>query len=357
MSLARPIRALALAIGLSLGLTACDPPIPASLLVAQAELTVQCEEGNATAFVPEALYDTAMFWVDAAIQGCENMTIELVSDPTQEVDLVISEAQPTKQQCSPFETVPIAIDAGVLVVNIPDVYELNLSAQQIIGIFDGSITNWSDERLYRHNEELELPDLPIILPTQATPAARNSISEWISRLSSQPFELSSVSDPDGLTELEIAAPEEEGSLAIASYGAAAYLGSTIVGIVTQDGDIESLVIPQYESLYSGITQLVTNVDTEGLSLKLDPAIEPIPEEGLTEAEAAFQSVFPLSLSLCGEDNLLTRTAARFLLRRDSQGLLAAGTFMPLREDVRISVIQLVAIGLPTPTPVVVEEGQ
>lgn len=61
MSIARSVRALALAVGLSLGLTACDPPIPQELLVAQAELSVQCEEGSISLSVPEALYDTSLF--------------------------------------------------------------------------------------------------------------------------------------------------------------------------------------------------------------------------------------------------------------------------------------------------------
>jgi len=357
MSVPRSIKALGLAVGLSLTLTACDPPVPESLLVAQAELTVQCEEGNVTLFAPEALYDSVMSWADAATVGCENMTIELVSDPNQAVDLVISESAPSAQQCSPFANTPIAVDAGVLTINIPDVYELNLSAEQIIGIFSGDITNWSDQALLTHNELLVLPDLPIILPSQATPIAKSSISDWLARLAGSEFEFSGVADAQGVTELELAIPAEEGAISIASYGAAAYMGSTIVGIVTTDGDIESLVVPQYETLYAGITQFVSSVDANGVTLTLDPSIAPIPEEGLNESAMPFQSVFPLNLALCGEDNLLTRTVARFLLRRDSQGLLAAGTFMPLREDVRVSVIQVVSVGLPTPEPVEPEQDQ
>lgn len=357
MSIARSVRALALAVGLSLGLTACDPPIPQELLVAQAELSVQCEEGSISLSVPEALYDTSLFWVDAVNLGCESMTIELLDNPTEQADLVISAVEPSAEQCKPFLTVPGAFDAGVLVVNLPDVYELNLSAEQILAIFSGEITNWSDERLSVNNEELIFPDLPIILPTQATSIAKNSISDWVGRLAGTALDLSSISDAEGISEIDLATPVEEGAISIASFSAASYLGSTIVGIVTESGNLDTLVIPQYETLYSGITQMVSSVSQAGLEVSLDPTLEPIPEAGLSEAAAPFQSVYGLNLYLCGEDTTLTRTAARFVLRQDSQGLLAGATFMPLREEVRISAIELVVVGLPTPTPVATEPEQ
>jgi phosphate transport system substrate-binding protein len=349
MSLARSIGALSLAAGLSLALTACDPPIPQELLVAQAELSVQCEEGSVSLSVPEALYDTSLSWVDAVSLGCESMTIELLDDPTEPADLVISAMTPTAERCKPFLTVPGAFDAGVLVVNLPDVYELNLSADQIVRIFNGEITNWSDEQLSVNNEELIFPDLPIILPTQATSLAKNSIADWISRLAEADLDLSTISEAEGISEIELATPAEEGAIGIASFSAASYLGSTIVGIVTESGNLESLVIPQYETLYSGITQMVSSFSSEGLKVSLDPTLEPLPEAGLSEAAAPFQSAYALNLYLCGEDSTLTRTAARFVLRQDSQGLLAGATFMPLREEVRISAIELVVVGLPTPT--------
>jgi hypothetical protein len=52
---------------------------------------------------------------------------------------------------------------------------------------------------------------------------------------------------------------------------------------------------------------------------------------------------------------LVRTAARYLLRQDSQGVIASATMLPLPETARIAAIQLVAVGLPVPTPVATEE--
>ena len=55
----------------------------------------------------------------------------------------------------PFLKVPFALDAAVLVVNIPDVFEIYLSAPTIQGIFLGAITNWNDPLVLADNEGLD----------------------------------------------------------------------------------------------------------------------------------------------------------------------------------------------------------
>jgi hypothetical protein len=62
----------------------------------------------------------------------------------------------------------------------------------------------------------------------------------------------------------------------------------------------------------------------------------------------------VSLALCGSDNTLIRTAARFLLRQDSQGVIASATMLPLPEAARIEAIQIVVVGLPVPAPTATE---
>jgi hypothetical protein len=60
------------------------------------------------------------------------------------------------------------------------------------------------------------------------------------------------------------------------------------------------------------------------------------------------------MALCGEDTTLKRTMARYLLRQDSQGVIAAATMMPIPEEIRIEAIQIVVVGLPIPTPAATE---
>ena len=193
------------------------------------------------------------------------------------------------------------------------------------------------------------------MPAQATVSAKNALSEWIGRLAGEPLVLDAIADASGVTESELAMPMEEGAIGIASFSAATYMGSAIVALLTTPGDYESLIFADNGSISSAGTQLVATTGANGLELVLDPAIEPTPEQGTFEALAPYQAIYPVSLALCGADTTLIRTAARYLLRQDSQGTIASATMLPLPETARIAAIQLVAVGLPVPTPAATEE--
>lgn len=343
------LTALAFAVSISLSLTACDPPIPESLLIAQAELEVQCEEGEATLSTSESLGDLALSWSDASSIACETMLISPLTDAAGEADLELAEQSQISEGCQPFVTVPVAVDAAVLVTNIPDYFEIYLDANQIIKIFNGSITNWSDPELIPNNEEYPLPDLQIVLPSEATPSAKAALTDWIGRLAGEPLDLSSVADAQDQTEQDFAIPVAEGAISIASISAATFIGSSVVAIVQEPGNSDSIIRPDYEAMLSAKSQLVTSFDNSVLSLKLDPSIAPQAEEGLSEAVAPYQAIYPVKMAICGEDTILKRTVARYLLRQDSQGIIAVSALMPLPEQVRIEAIQIVAEGLPVPS--------
>ena len=350
------VKVAALAVFVSLSLTACDPPMPPELLIAQAELEVQCEEGDTTLSLPEAISDLGFTWSDAVSVGCETMTLTTVDESATDAGILLAEQSLIASRCTPFTTVPVAIDAAVLVTNIPDYFEIYLDASQIIGIFNGTITNWSDPALVVNNEEYPLPDLPIVLPTEATVSAKQALSDWISRLAGEPLDLSAIADATDFGEGVFAMPVEEGAISISSVSAATFAGSSIVAIVSEPGNLESIIRPDYEAILSAKTQLVSNLEGAELKVSLDPEIEPTAEEGLTEAVAPYQAVYPVKMALCGEDTTLKRTAARFILRQDSQGVIAASALMQLPEAIRIEAIQIVAVGLPVPTPVSTEES-
>ena len=355
MQTRRTVSAIATAIALSLLLTACDPPMPESLRVAQAELEVQCETGDVTLSVPEAISDVGINWSDSLTYGCTEMTITTSDEFSTEANLIVGEASLIAARCEAFEQVPIAIDAAVLVVNIPDIFEVFLDPTQIVGIFNGTITSWADPALVVNNEGYTFPDIPIVLPTQATVSAKNALSEWIGRLAGEPLVVDGIADANGVTDTELSMPMEEGAIGIASYSAATYMGSAIVAILTTPGDYESLIFADNGSISSAGTQLVATTGANGLELVLDPAIEPTPEQGTFEALAPYQAIYPVSMALCGQDNTLVRTAARYLLRQDSQGVIASATMLPLPEAARIEAIKLVVVGLPVPTPAPTEQ--
>ena len=347
--------AVAIAIALSLTLTACDPPMPESLRIAQAELAVQCETGDVSVSIPEALTDVGFNWTDSLAVGCADMTITTTDEYSTDSNIVIGESSLIAARCEAFEQVPVALDAAVLVVNIPDIFEVFLDPSQIVGIFNGTITSWADPALVVNNEGYSFPDIPIVLPTQATVSAKNALSEWISRLAGEPLVLDGIADAAGATDIELSMPMEEGAIGISSYSAATYMGSPIVAILTTPGDYDSLIYADSGSITSAGTQLVATTGANGLELALDPAIEPTPEDGTFEALVPYQAIYPVSMALCGADNTLIRTAARYLLRQDSQGVIASATMLPLPESARIEAIKLVVVGLPVPTPVATEE--
>ena len=329
--------------------------MPENLRIAAAELEVQCETGDVSLSTPEAIADVGYNWTDSVAIACTDMTITTTDEFSIDSNLVIGESSLIAARCEAFEQVPIALDAAVLVVNIPDIFEVFLDPTQIVGIFNGTITSWADPALVLNNEGYTFPDIPIVLPAQATVSAKNALSEWIGRLAGEPLVLDAIADASGVTESELAMPMEEGAIGIASFSAATYMGSAIVALLTTPGDYESLIFADNGSISSAGTQLVATTGANGLELVLDPAIEPTPEQGTFEALAPYQAIYPVSLALCGADTTLIRTAARYLLRQDSQGTIASATMLPLPETARIAAIQLVAVGLPVPTPAATEE--
>jgi phosphate transport system substrate-binding protein len=329
--------------------------MPESLRIAQAELEVQCETGDVSVSIPEALTDVGFNWTDSLAVACADMTITAIDEYSTDSNIVIGESSLIAARCEAFEQVPVALDAAVLVVNIPDIFEVFLDPSQIVGIFNGTITSWADPALVVNNEGYSFPDIPIVLPTQASVSAKNALSEWISRLAGEPLVLDGIADAQGVTDIELSMPMEEGAIGISSYSAATYMGSPIVAILTTPGDYDSLIYADSGSITSAGTQLVATTGANGLELALDPTIEPTPVDGTFEALAPYQAIYPVSMALCGADNTLIRTAARYLLRQDSQGVIASATMLPLPESARIEAIKLVVVGLPVPTPVATEE--
>ena len=142
----RTASSIAIAISLSLSLTACDPPMPENLRIAAAELEVQCETGDVSLSTPEAIADVGYNWTDSVAIACTDMTITTTDEFTIDSNLVIGESSLIAARCEAFEQVPIALDAAVLVVNIPDIFEVFLDPTQIVGIFNGTITKTNSTR-------------------------------------------------------------------------------------------------------------------------------------------------------------------------------------------------------------------
>jgi phosphate transport system substrate-binding protein len=354
---ARVVKSAAAALLVSLSLTACDPPIPPGLLALQAEIDIQCEDGEVTGVFPESMADLALTWSDSLLVACENMPLSALDNSAKDADIVVSESSLVSGRCEPFAAVPLAIDAAVLVVNIPEFFEIFLTPQQIVEIFNGTITNWSDPALAEFNGDFPLPDLPIVLPTEATAITKGVFSEWIQRLAGTPLDLSGITDAKEANEVGLASPAEEGAISLASYGAASLVGASTVALIVDPNDPESYVRAAYTELLSASTQLTSNIEGTGVKVTLDPSIEPQAEAGLDTVVRPYQAIYAVDMALCGEDTTLKRTMARYLLRQDSQGVILSATLIPLPEKIRVDAISVVVVGLPIPAPAVTEETE
>ena len=87
---------------------------------------------------------------------------------------------------------------------------------------------------------------------------------------------------------------------------------------------------------------------ETLTMAVDPKAAPKPMFEGEKAAIPYQAIFPLTMSLCGEDTLLKRAAAAFMLRLDSQGALGYLNVSQLPETIRYQAVGLVRKGLPIP---------
>jgi phosphate transport system substrate-binding protein len=73
---------------------------------------------------------------------------------------------------SPVQVLPVALSAVALIYNLPGVPTgLNLTGSILAGIYNGSITSWSDPAILAVNPGLDLGGLPAVAPVQRTDAS------------------------------------------------------------------------------------------------------------------------------------------------------------------------------------------
>lgn len=345
----RKLKAVALAVGVALSLTACDPPMPASLLVELAEKSVQCESGSVSTSVPSASADLGSTWLDAMTAACGDMTFEQLAEG-QPAQIEISAE--TLAECKPFARVPFSIDAAVFVFNSLDISSLNLDGKTIAAILDGKITQWDDPALVAINPDSVMPSSPILLAKESSKPAIDAMSAWLKTLGANTS--ASAVSVSAKPVQDVIAGLPEGGIALVPYSEALLAGSMMANVLNGPDAYENSVIPGGDTIASAATQWAIKTTETGVDVVLDPTKKPVPPKGSDEAPLPYQAIYPVNMALCGQDSTLVRTVARFFLRQDQQGVLATSTMVPLNENARIAGAQLVAQGLPTPEPVASE---
>jgi hypothetical protein len=323
--------------------------MPPEVAAQLAEQSYTCVAGDSKVTFPGAMGDLFLGWADALTYACVDP--EPVMTISQSADLLNANAEVTEYapQCSAVASVPLAVEAGVIVYFQSEVSSLNLSPKSIQGILSGSITNWN--QLNVDNPGYEMPDFPLtVLPTADTQALK-SISDYlgIQKLSVKTSLVTATDHPamDQYAMLEdgqLAVVPNSYAVALGLYPAAIYLGTD------KETSEPILATPDVAGIQSGSTQWLVSQDSKGVTVRLDPTKTPVAPEGSDFAPSPYQAVYPVNYNMCSTDSLLGRAVGRFLLRLDNQGALGASNYAPLPEPVRISALLAISKGLPTPTP-------
>lgn len=325
-------------------LTGCNPPMPESLKIELAEREVQCGESFIDAKVAAEVADIANFWnssMDGACSG--SMGLNLIEEYPAGNGIVISEEKVSG--CVPYATVPLAVDAAVFSFFFTDIYELNLSPSVIARIFAGEIESWSDPAIAELNPLAPMPSLPINLILEAPAGAIPAMELWLESALGEdvtlPIEPSSGSEVDALYQMM------DGDLKLTSFAALQLSGMSFANMVLDPANPEtSVVLPDIRTIQTAVGQTVIAGEAPFLSFSYDPSIPAEPLPGQFEALIPWGAVFPLEMSLCGQDDLQVRYVARFLLRLDAQGSISTGVFSPLSQDIRLKSVSVIAQGLP-----------
>jgi hypothetical protein len=320
--LVKKLVATGLAVAISLGLAACDPPLPPEILAAQAEKKVTCIDGDVTVSAPDVISDVIDSWSTSLTGACSGMTLTKVAAGDKTAKAIISLGTALPADCTPFAAFPVAEDAGVIAFSLSDAPNLVLTPQNVQDIFSGKVTNWSDPSIAASNPDATLPSLPIAVVGTPQQSEIDALSSWFKKLGlAFTPGLAKVAPVDTGAALANLA---EGQVAITSFSNALYAYSTVAAVqVGKD---------------------LATADVAGVQLGADKTAAK-PKAG---DPIGYGAIYPVMLSLCGADNQTLRAFGRFLVRQDSQGALGSAVIAALPESERTKSIAIVEKGLPKP---------
>ncbi len=343
------IAAVAL-VGVSLSLTACDPPMPPDVAAQILEQTFTCEAGELTIQSPQNMADVVSQWSDGMLGACvDPLPVMQLSaaEAGAGSDLLVSIDNQGDAKCTPVFSVPFALDAAVVGFQLADSSTLNLKPKTLAAILNGKITNWDDPKIAADNDGTTFSSLPIKLRNTADPSALKSLAGWMKNLkqdiSSSPIQAKMGDQVNSLSEGEIAIMPNSRVMELGLYSVA-----IIQGVDPNTGD-QLLAMADPQGIAAAGSQLKVKKNNNAPTVQLDPKIAPVAQAGFDEAAPPYQAIYPIYLTACGDDSLLKRAGALYLLRLDSQGVFGASNYNPLPEQVRFESLSVARKGLPTPS--------
>lgn len=333
------------AIGIALGLSACNPPMPPEVRAALEEQIIVCEPGESGIALPGAALNQASLWSDALQTDCPDMIL-FDAATADSANLVGGLSKDEAESLGAYAQIPFGVDAAVFLVNIPEIGAIALSPKSIEGILNGEITSWSDSRIVADNPNDIMPDLEIRLVRKTSRDAAIAMGDWISRLLGRELDLRKLEITDSLGANEVSAIPE-GGIMLASYSSN-YDAAWLTANVMLDLATEKIAESATGNFASAATQLEFVESNNVAGVKLNPDLTVMPPQGIDIAPEPYQAIFPVNLALIGEDELVHRANARYLLRAASQSTLAGFNIVELPDAIRLKAIDFISVGLTVP---------
>jgi hypothetical protein len=352
----------ALAVTAVVFLTGCTPPPPPEVLAAWAEQSPTCIEGDVSIFLPHQVIDVADSLASAVNGTCDGsdpktlaaMTATL-TDSVSDASIVVATDGNFGTKTA-FDSVPWAVDGAVLVANLPANSGLNLTPAIAQGILDGTITDWSDKAIAKANPDEVFDSAPITVEPQSSQAAIDAFTGWVSSLGAKNFTASKLKSVDTVS-LDVLNNLPVGGVALVPLSLKTefdvnaetpFISASM--LIADPADPKSQIAVAADSIgvASAATQMVVTKTDSGLQASIDHSLAPIPPAGADTPDPAYGAIFAVNMKLVGDDNLVTRAVARFLLRQDEEGTIGGSYLLPLAEATRIEALASVSKGLPEP---------
>jgi hypothetical protein len=224
------------------------------------------------------------------------------------------------------------------------------SPKTIQGILDGSITDWADPAIVADNSGTAPLEGQITLVNKAQSQAVDALKIWYQHYTGK----SLVNNFEVASEVTLADYQDlpEGSIAFMPGGVFTQLANVAMvtpmaaSLLVDPEKFPGGAVPDFISIQSGSSQWEITKSATGISVALNFEAKALPPVGFDEAPAPYQIIFPVNISLFGEDNLTARATARYLLRQDSQGSLSLVAGLPVA--VRAQSLSFISKGLPEP---------
>jgi hypothetical protein len=339
----RRLTAATIGITAALALTACDPPMPPSVIAQLAEQTFTCYEGDAKVKLIDLFADSFSQLRDAMASSCVDPLPLMTMSATSENNANIVISDYPQKDCQALVTVPVAADAAELAFALDVTTDLYLSPSTIAGIFNGEITSWDNPKIASENPDTQFPSEPIQVSQVADKLAFDAMNAWLTHFGHP------ITKKYQLQETDIADAPTEGQIAIRRHSTDVQNGLTPAMVIV-GGSKKNPIFATADAagVGSATSQWADTKTAKDITVKMDykkPAIIP---DGVSVAAPSYQAIFPINLTICGKDDKRNRATAAFMLRMDSQGVISSSNFYQLSEETRVNSVALVRVGLPKP---------